>query len=106
MTHHDHVFFAFIPVHHDCESVCAYPSTSYSYWPGCLKSCLRTLCNALRRHELMMTTLHRPRRRISQTMAQMSCTYICSMMSRGLISRSKASRKASNSSADSVMSNG
>jgi hypothetical protein len=46
------------------------------------------------------------RRRISHTMALMSCPYICSMMPRGLISRSKASRKASNSSADSVMSNG
>src|SRR5262249_52710139 len=39
-------------------------------------------------------------------MAQMSCAYICSMIPRGLISCSKASRKASNSSADSVMSNG
>src|SRR5262249_44249824 len=54
----------------------------------------------------MMTALHRRRRRISQTIEQMSCTYICSMMPRGLISRSKASRKASNSSADSVISNG
>jgi len=31
----------------------------------------------------MMTTLHRRRRRISQTMEQMSWTYICSMMPRG-----------------------
>src|SRR6516225_4146609 len=46
------------------------------------------------------------RRRISQTRELMSCTYICSMMPCGLISRSKASRTASNSSADSVMSNG
>src|SRR5262249_49236880 len=62
--------------------------------------------NALRKAELMMITLQRRRRRISQTMEQMSCTYICSMIPRGLISCSKASRKASNSSADSVISNG
>src|SRR5262249_28605605 len=73
---------------------------------GCLKTCVRRLCNALRKAELMRTTLHRRRRRISQTIELMSCTYICSMIPRGLISRSKASRKASNSSADSVISNG
>src|SRR5262249_37738283 len=54
----------------------------------------------------MMTTLQRRSRRISQTMEQMSCTYICSMIPCGLISCSKASPKASNSSAGSVMSNG
>src|SRR5215469_8745115 len=54
----------------------------------------------------MMAALPRRRRRISQTMEQISWTYICSMMPRGLISCSNASRKASNSSADSVISNG
>jgi hypothetical protein len=49
---------------------------SNSYWPGSLKSCLRRSSNALRKAELMITTLHRRRRRISQTMELMSCTYI------------------------------
>jgi hypothetical protein len=54
----------------------------------------------------MIDALPRRRRRISQTMQAISYTYMCSMIPRGLISCSKAVRNASNSSADSVMSNG
>src|SRR5262245_27986576 len=99
-------FLASSSVNQACARASASSFTSKSCWPGCLKSCLRRSCNALRKAELTITTLHRRRRTISQTMAQMSCTYICSMIPRGLISCSKASRKASNSSADSVISNG
>jgi hypothetical protein len=75
-------------------------------FPGVCKHSMRISTNASRKAVLMMAAFARRRRRISQTMELMSCTYICSMIPRGLISCSKASRTASNSSADSVISNG
>src|SRR5262249_33829083 len=98
-------FLAALSVNHACASRRAPSRASKSFWPGGLSRTRRS-SNALLKAALTMTALHRRRRRISQTMEQMSCTYIRSMIPRGLISRSKASRKASNSSADSVISNG
>src|SRR5262249_42887068 len=89
-----------------CQSALPPLLINYSCARAGLECCVKGFGKAGGRADLRMSPSHRRRRRISQTMAQMSCTYICSMIPFGLISCSKASRKASNSSADSVISNG